>query len=80
MHESWVCNGRHLRRLALSAVVITMFSACSDSEEAQSEAAASSVDHALKAQTEALNKARDVGRQLSEAAARQEQAARKATQ
>jgi hypothetical protein len=80
MNESVLCDCRHLRRLALSAVVITLLSACSDSEEARSEAGAPRGDHVFKAQAEAVDKARDVARQLGEAAASQEEAARKATQ
>lgn len=80
MNKFLLCDCRNLRCLALSAIVITMLSACSDNEEPRSEAAAPSGDHVFKAQTKALDKARDVGRQLGDAAARQEEAARKATQ
>jgi hypothetical protein len=58
-----LCDCRHLRRIALNAVVITLLSACTDNDDPRSEADAPRGDHVFKAQTEALDKARDVARQ-----------------
>ena len=54
--------------------------ACSGDDEPQAESGAQENDHVWKEQTEAIDKARDVGRQIGAAAARQEEAVRKAAQ
>jgi len=67
-------------RVALSVVVALMLSACSGDEEPKVSAEEQKTDHVWKEQTQAIDKARDVGRLLGEAAARQEKAAQRAAQ
>ena len=57
------------------AFVSVVASACSDDETPSAAAAADKGSSVLKEQTDALDKARDVERQLGEAAARQRKAA-----
>ena len=68
------------RRGALTVVVALMLSACSGDEEPKASTEAQKTDHVWKEQTQTIDKARDVGRLLGEAAARQEKAAQKAAQ
>ena len=57
------------------ALVSVVASACSDDETPPAAPAADKTSGVLKEQTNALGKARDVERQLGEAAARQKKAA-----
>ena len=68
------------RRFVLSAIVAVALSACSADDDSKAESGAQRTDHVLKAKTRTMDKARDVGRQIGEAAARQEKAAQRATQ
>ena len=62
----------HVAWFVAASVVV---GACSGDEEPKAEAAAQKDDHVWKEKTGAIDKARDVGRQLEEAAARQKKAA-----
>jgi hypothetical protein len=55
-------------------------SGCSGDEEPQAKSATPKGDHVWKQQVQAIDKARDVSRQVGEAAARQQKAAEKAAQ
>ena len=73
---------RALRRCSMVAiaVAVAVLSACSADEESKVSATPKKSEHVWKDKTEAIDKARDVGRLIGEAATRQDEAVKKATQ
>ncbi|MFT5172959.1 MAG: hypothetical protein ACI8W7_001127 [Gammaproteobacteria bacterium] len=69
-----------VRRLAVAVVAAVVLSACSADEESTESATPEKTEHVWKDKTEAIDKARDVGRLIGAAAARQDEAVKKATQ
>ena len=73
-------DGCGVRPCAMAVVAILSLCGCSADEESKVSADAKQGEHILKDKTDTIDKARDVGRVLGEAAARQAEAAKKATQ
>ena len=69
-----IIGSRQAWHLAWFAVASVVLSACSGDEEPKAGAAAEKDEHVWKEKTQTIDKARDVGRQLEEAAARQKKA------
>lgn len=69
-----------VQRLAMAVVAALALSACSADEESTVSATAQKAEHVLKGKTEAIDKARDVGRLIGAAATHQDEAVKKATQ